>query len=455
MSKNKKIIIIISSIIALVAIIGTLKWYGKYKQEKLDEENHLKIIEKTKDKYNFFLKNKISEDNDKTSIYLKSILDEQIKNDSIDFTSFTNIFITQDNFNNIDNLITTVNTEINKYDIGALNNVSVKNLTKTIDVKKYDLETLVNLFNKNEFVKDITSEIKKRQQYIDELNTLLIKLQYFKENKNSYYLKNNVYYAKNDEVLSKLNEFMKNYNKDFKVQKEEVITTKKENQTNISTSPSYTSKKGVPILCYHGVLDNPWGLESLFVKVSEFESQMKYLSENGYTTLFASQINEASNYEKPVIITFDDGYLDVYTNAFPILKKYNLKANVYMISGWINGDVYMTTEMTKEMASSGIFEIGSHTVSHKALATLSEAEIDYELKESKIALENMIGKSVDVIAYPTGSYDSRVINIAKNYYKYALSTKAGKETPGNLNTYSLRRIYVYRRYNIDNFKNLF
>lgn len=202
-------------------------------------------------------------------------------------------------------------------------------------------------------------------------------------------------------------------------------------------------------------MDVPWGQASLFVKVNEFEAQMKYLSENGYTTIFASDIKNANKYKKPIVITFDDGYKDVYTNAFPILKKYNLKANVYMISGWINGDVYMTEEMTKEMANSPLIEIGSHTVNHKALATLSDSEIETELKDSKSTLEKMVNKNIDVIAYPTGSYDSRVLNIAEKYYKYGLSTNRGKENPNNLNTYKLNRIYVYRSYNLNQFINAF
>lgn len=235
---------------------------------------------------------------------------------------------------------------------------------------------------------------------------------------------------------------------------EEPTTEPTQDITKQTTEPTKTVT-AVPILCYHGVLDKPWGIQELFVKVDEFEAQMKYLSENGYTPIFVSEIANANNYTKPIIITFDDGYLDVYTNAFPILKKYNIKANVYMISGWIGGDVYMTAEMTKEMANSPLIEIGSHTVDHKALATLSEENIERELSSSKKALEDLTGKKVDVIAYPAGSYDDRVINIAKKYYKYALSTVYGKENPSKLNSYALKRIYVYRKYNMEQFKNIF
>ena len=125
--------------------------------------------------------------------------------------------------------------------------------------------------------------------------------------KTLFYVDKNNVIAKNEEVLNKLQNLNTKYNLNLKVSLEQIKTT-----TN-----NQVTKGNVVILCYHGVLDNPWGIESLFVKTAEFEAQMKYLKENGYTTLLASEISQADNYEKPVIITFDDGYKDVYTNAFP------------------------------------------------------------------------------------------------------------------------------------------
>ena len=85
--------------------------------------------------------------------------------------------------------------------------------------------------------------------------------------------------------------------------------------------------------------------------------------------LYIYQIIESANmYEKPIIITFDDGYLDTYTKAFPILQKYKLKATVFIIANWMDGDRYMSPEQIKELDSSKIFEIGSHTLSHSFLS---------------------------------------------------------------------------------------
>lgn len=165
---------------------------------------------------------------------------------------------------------------------------------------------------------------------------------------------------------------------------------------------------------YHGVRNDAWGDTSLFVKTADFDAQMKFLSDNGYTTLFLSEIADAPKYDKPIVITFDDGYNDVYNNAFPILKKYNLKADFYIITDWVGGSVYVTTDMIKEMSLSGLIEIGSHTLNHSSLGSLSEINQDNELKQSKDKLEKLLNKEISTIAYPKGSYNSTTIRLAKN-----------------------------------------
>lgn len=226
------------------------------------------------------------------------------------------------------------------------------------------------------------------------------------------------------------------------------------NENTIQNIPTLEYNNEVPILCYHGVLDEAWGDKSIFTKVDEFEAQMKYLDEQGYTSLFVSEIAEANKYEKPIIITFDDGYKDVYENAFPILKKYNIKADLYVITAYLDGEVYLTTDMLKELAESPLIEIGSHTVNHAVLTKKNNEEIIKQLSESKRILEEITKTKVETIAYPTGAYNDNVINLTKEYYKYALSIEDGKEDPKNLNIYELRRIYMLRDYDIEKFKEL-
>lgn len=89
----------------------------------------------------------------------------------------------------------------------------------------------------------------------------------------------------------------------------------------------------VPIFMYHAVGNDCWGEESLFVKPEELEKQLQYLSENGYETIFFEDLAHIEQYEKPVMLTFDDGYDDNSTNLLPLLQKYGMKATIFLIAG--------------------------------------------------------------------------------------------------------------------------
>lgn len=215
---------------------------------------------------------------------------------------------------------------------------------------------------------------------------------------------------------------------------------------------SYTTAS-IPILMYHGVSDNVWGISSLFVSPKDFEEQMKYISENGFTPIFMHEIEHLdSSIQKPIVITFDDGNYDLYTEAFPILKKYNIKATIYIISGFGDGIYTMTLDQAKELSDSGLISLQSHTVTHKPLATLSLDQIEIELRDSKKTLEDLTGKEVYSIAYPTGSYDKRVIEIAKKYYKYGLLAGGGTaEINQDMSYFEINRIGIYRGESLSSF----
>lgn len=449
---KKKIVIIYSVIIVILGLVIGLCSYSNYNKKKEEQENYNRIVNETNSLLENFKNNKLSDGNSKVSQFLNAIIEEEDKNNKINFNEYRNRMVTNDILDtNIEELINNINKEIDLYNELDIDRFNVDKLLTIIAENDVEVEEniLTNEYNNQDFIKNLDSEKSKRNDYIENLKVLKKDLTVLKNNRSKLTKTNETYFGTNDEVLKEVKGIINKYNLTLKVEKKVY-----ENKPILDNQTDVVTYKGVPILCYHGVLDVPWGIANLFVRVDEFENQMKYLSENGYTPIFASEISNAQNVEKPVIITFDDGYKDVYTNAFPILQKYNLKANVYMISGWINGDVYMTSDMTKEMANSPLIEIGSHTVNHKSLQTLSNEEIEYELKESKRGLEELIGKEVNVIAYPKGGYDSRVINIASNYYKYALSTNKGKENPNKLNTYTLKRLYVYRGTSVEGFKNI-
>lgn len=165
----------------------------------------------------------------------------------------------------------------------------------------------------------------------------------------------------------------------------------------------------VPVICYHSINKDPSGKSPIIISPEKFREHLQTIKDNGYTTLTIAQVNDylfndKAIPEKSVLLTFDDGYKDNYTNAFPILKEFNMNATIFVISTYLDGDVYMSPENIKEMSDYGI-DIESHTVTHSKLSTLSYDEQLKELKNSKEAIEKITGKPIISIAYPEGKYN--------------------------------------------------
>jgi len=204
----------------------------------------------------------------------------------------------------------------------------------------------------------------------------------------------------------------------------------------------------VPILMYHSVNDTPVGAEQLSVKTGDFEAQIKYLSDNGYTSLSFDELKTAGNYKKPIIITFDDGYSDNYENAYPILKKYNFKATIFIVSSYINSPGFLSDRQIPEMMD--LISFQSHTASHMPLVTFSEGDLDKELSASKDKINEITHKPVFVISYPNGSFNKQVAKSASKYYNYAITTRFGyyfSDSP----RYKIGRIAVSRSESLEDF----
>lgn len=203
--------------------------------------------------------------------------------------------------------------------------------------------------------------------------------------------------------------------------------------------------RSVPILLYHKVGNDA---DSLTVSTERFANDMEYLAQNGYNTLSLADVRRRLNNEeanmphKPVLITFDDGYLDNYTNAFPILEKYNLKASFYIITGMIGQPNRVTAAQIKEMDAAGM-GIGSHTVTHSALGELGPEAVMTELSQSKATLEQMLGKNIDFIAYPCGSYHQDTLQMVRKVgYRGGFSVRQGNAM--FTDTLAIRRIPVFK-----------
>lgn len=199
----------------------------------------------------------------------------------------------------------------------------------------------------------------------------------------------------------------------------------------------------VPILMYHAVSDDIWGSADLFVSPSELEKQLAYLQENGYTTVTFEDLPHIDEIEKPVLLTFDDGYRDNYTELFPLLQKYEAKATIFVITDAIGNDLYLTSDMIAEMSESGLVSIQSHTDTHPDLSTLDEENTRREMEDSKLTLMRITGKEPFVLCYPTGKYSDTTLEVIGDYYAYGLKMNGGMyNTSGDV--FQMNRIYISR-----------
>jgi len=183
----------------------------------------------------------------------------------------------------------------------------------------------------------------------------------------------------------------------------------------------------VPILYYHYIRINPNPRDrvgfGLSTPPAAFRAQMQYLADHGFhvISLHAAVLaikNHSGLPSRPVVLTFDDGYADFFANAVPILQSYGFTATSFVITGRMGWGGYMTP--TQIVAANGMgFTIGAHTVDHVALAAQTPARATWEMQQSKLALEGLLGHPVLDLAYPYGSF---------NYYDMAQAKSLGFET---------------------------
>jgi peptidoglycan/xylan/chitin deacetylase (PgdA/CDA1 family) len=199
----------------------------------------------------------------------------------------------------------------------------------------------------------------------------------------------------------------------------------------------------VPIIVYHHVnrLDSP---QPDTVSPERFEWHMAYLKKHRYTVLPLRALVRIIRQGKPlpprsVVITFDDGYEDNYTRAFPVLKKYGFPATIFVISDVLNTKGFLTTEQMREMHAQGI-DIGSHTRLHPYLPDASSERRREEIFGSKARLERELGAEIALFAYPAGGFEEESKRlVAQAGYAGACSTNRGYDR-FNRDVFELKRI---------------
>lgn len=191
----------------------------------------------------------------------------------------------------------------------------------------------------------------------------------------------------------------------------------------------------LPIIMYHYIenVKDPKDVirQRLDIVPAMFDKQLKDLADNEYQTFFVKDIPDFMKGkkelpEKSIILTFDDGYEDFYLHAFPILKKYQMKATIYIIYNFIGRKGFMTKDEIQELLDSGLIEVGSHTLDHLYLSKTPVKEAHKQIFDSKKNLEDMFNIKIETFAYPVGAFDKQVVDMTKEAsYSAAVSVMPG------------------------------
>lgn len=219
-------------------------------------------------------------------------------------------------------------------------------------------------------------------------------------------------------------------------QKEVEVLKLAEKQKNILSQRRKIEDFYLPVLLYHYVEivtdERDTIRKSLSITPATFESQIATLKANGFTPI---TFNILSSYfegstslpAKPIILSFDDGYRDFYTDVFPILIRNQIPAVLFVTSGFLDYTKnYLTTAQLLEIAKSPLVEIDAHSVTHQDLTFVMMQQARDEIVKSKKQLEALIDRPVEHFAYPFGAYNEILMQeIQDAGYKTASSVDYG------------------------------
>ena len=213
----------------------------------------------------------------------------------------------------------------------------------------------------------------------------------------------------------------------------------------------------IPVLMYHSISDDN---NKSSLNKFKFEKQMSFMKKMGFET---TDLDDFTSKKKKFVITFDDGYEDVYKNALPILKKYNFQAICFFVTNYIGKtnlwdsklDNYqemklMNKEQIYNWAQSGML-IGSHTNDHLDLKSISDNEKHYQISSPLKYFKENFDIDIKYFSYPFGSYDLKSLEISQNFYKYSFTTKRSRFNSDLHTRNAIPRVPVNKKDNLFKF----
>ena len=204
----------------------------------------------------------------------------------------------------------------------------------------------------------------------------------------------------------------------------------------------------VPVLMYHVIANPPSGaaLPDLYVDPKTFDQQMQWLKSQGYTAVTLDQVydawfKDAEIPEKPIVLSFDDGYRGQYVYARPELRKLGWPGVLSAISGRIGQpNAELSDAMVRRMVDDG-WELDSHTIHHVDVTTLDASQLREEIGGSRRDLQQRFGQPVNFFCYPAGRYDAQAVAAVRAAgYLGATTTDEGLASKGEM--YTLKRVRV-------------
>lgn len=223
------------------------------------------------------------------------------------------------------------------------------------------------------------------------------------------------------------------------------------------------SLDGVPVLMYHQLADPATSTSRFTVSPDVFAAQLACLRDEGFTTITAGELaavladSAGELPRRPVVLTFDDGYGDFYSEGLPLLKQHGFTGTIFVTTDWI-GETdaarhMLSWEELAEAARAGI-EIGAHTCKHPRLDQMREKPLRDELSVSRRVLEDRLGVAVRGLAYPFGHSNRKVRRVARELgYSYGYTVGNELATSAACG-FALPRLTVRRATTMDDFRRM-